>query len=190
MYGLVNQAIEDLVRHEFGAETWKRIKAKAGVEVEVFIGMEAYPDEITYDLVRAASEVLGLSAAEILEAFGTYWVRYTAREGYGELFQRAGNDLRTFLGNLDNLHAHVGLSFPHLSPPSFHCTAAGDDTLILTYHSKRKGLAPMVVGLVKGLAEKFDTPIGIVQTKHRGDDVDHDEFRITLLAGRSNDQQG
>lgn len=85
MYGLVNKAIEDLVCSSHGVETWGRIKSKAGVDIEVFVSSEGYPDELTYNLVGAASEVLGISSEEALHAFGEHWVLYSGREGYGEL---------------------------------------------------------------------------------------------------------
>ena len=59
MYGLVNKAVEELVVSNFGEDKWELIKSKAGVDVDVFISNESYPDSMTYDLVGAASEVLG-----------------------------------------------------------------------------------------------------------------------------------
>ncbi len=48
----------------------RAIKEKSGLDVEMFISNEGYPDDITYKLVGAASEVLGLPAEKILQAFG------------------------------------------------------------------------------------------------------------------------
>ncbi len=182
MYGLVNKAIEDMVCNNFGEDTWETIKQKADVDIDVFLSMDAYPDDVTHRLVRAATEVLGMSAAEILQAFGEYWVLYTAKEGYGEMLEMAGDNLPDFLQNLDNLHARVGLSFSQLKPPSFQCTHIHEDSLHLHYHSSRQGLAPMVIGLVKGLGKKFQTEIDITQTSSRGAGADRDEFSIDFKA--------
>jgi hypothetical protein len=84
MYGLVNKAIEDMVCDRFGEETWEEIKKKAQLDVDVFISMDGYPDDVTHRLVKAASEILAISSSEILQAFGEYWVLYTAKEGYGD----------------------------------------------------------------------------------------------------------
>ncbi|MEO1186428.1 MAG: heme NO-binding domain-containing protein, partial [Cyanobacteria bacterium J06636_27] len=65
---------------------------------------------------------------------------------------------------LDSLHSRVGVSFPKLQPPSFEAEELEDDTLNLQYHSTREGLAPMVVGLVKGLGKRFDTEVDITPT--------------------------
>ena len=78
MYGMVNKAIQDLVTFKFGEDKWMAVKRKAGVEIDSFISNDAYPDSLTYGLVGAASEVLGLSSDEILFAFGEFWVLDTA----------------------------------------------------------------------------------------------------------------
>src|SRR4051812_42345266 len=104
MYGMVNKAVEDLVTTRFGAAAWAAIKQRAGVEHEVFLSMDPYPDDITYRLVDAASDVLHLHTDAVLEAFGEYWTLYTAQEGYGEMFKLSGDTLLEFLLNLDELH--------------------------------------------------------------------------------------
>ncbi|CAA9418332.1 Soluble guanylyl cyclase beta 1 subunit [uncultured Leptolyngbya sp.] len=178
MYGLVNKAIEDMVCRQFGEATWKAIKQKAALEMDTFISMEGYPDDVTHKLVKAASEILGLSAADIMQAFGEFWVTYTAQAGYGEMLEMSGDNLPEFLENLDHLHARVGVLFPQLQPPSFDCTDQTEATLSLHYHSQREGLAPMVVGLVKGLGTRFDTAVEVTQTQSREAGADHDEFSI------------
>ncbi|MEC4814883.1 MAG: heme NO-binding domain-containing protein [Scytonema sp. PMC 1069.18] len=183
MYGLVNKAIQEMVCSRFGEDTWATIKHKADIDIDAFISMESYPDDITYQLVHAASLVLEISPQEILQAFGEYWVLYTATEGYGQMLEMAGNDLSEFLHNLDNLHSRVGLSFPNLTPPSFHCTDTGEESLELHYQSTRQGLAPMVVGLVKGLGTRFNTEVEIVQIQNRDEGCDRDEFSIKYKKG-------
>lgn len=178
MYGLVNKAIQDMVCSRFGEEIWKEIKQKADVGVDVFISMEGYPDDITHRLVKAASVVLGLSTSEIMQAFGEFWVKYTSEEGYGEMMDMSGDNLPEFLENLDNLHARVGVSFPHLQPPSFECSEMEENSLSLHYRSHREGLTPMIVGLVQGLGTRFDTEVEITQTQSRGDGAEHDEFLV------------
>ena len=56
MYGLVNKAVVDLVVSKFGEDTWNAIKKKAEVDIDVFVSMDGYPDELTYKLVGAASD--------------------------------------------------------------------------------------------------------------------------------------
>lgn len=183
MYGLVNKAIAQMVSTNYGEDTWQEIKQKAEVDVDLFLSMEGYPDDITHRLVKAASQVLGLSSAEIMSAFGQYWVQYTAQEGYGEMMAMSGDTLPEFLQNLDALHARVGVVFPKLQPPSFECEDVEEESLKLHYYSERQGLAPMVIGLVQGLGQKFDTEVEITQTHAREDEDDRDEFLVKYKSG-------
>jgi hypothetical protein len=178
MYGLVNQGVQDLVVQLGGDDLWVKIKEQAGVEVEAFVGMEVYPDEMTERLVLAASVTLGLSPAEVLRAFGKHWILYTGRKGYGAVFQTMGRTLPEFLGNLDAMHARLSLSMPYLEPPSFVCEQLETGRLRLEYWTHRVGLAPMIVGLVEGLAELFQLDVNVTQTVSKGDGADHDEFLV------------
>lgn len=181
MYGLVNKAIQDLVTDQFGADTWRRIAAKAGFTDGSFLSMESYDDSLTYGLVAAGAEILGQSGEQLLEGFGEFWIKYTASEGYGELLELFGGSFEEFLANLDAMHARVGLSMPHLSPPSFTFEPGDDGTHRLHYRSDRPGLAPMVTGLLRGLAERFRVEVDITHCPPDAE-ADHDVFLIRRCA--------
>ncbi|MFN8495809.1 MAG: heme NO-binding domain-containing protein [Caldilineaceae bacterium] len=181
MYGLVNRAIEELICTQFGEATWDMVKTKASLDIEAFVSMEPYPDEVTYKLVDAASHVLKLPAEMVLMTFGEYWTLYTAKEGYGELLKMSGHKLPEFLMNLDNLHTRVGLLYPHLQPPSFQCTEVTEHGMLLHYHSHRAGMASLVVGLLQGLGKMFAVKIKIEHIAKRGEDAEHDIFKLTYL---------
>jgi hypothetical protein len=183
MYGLVNQAIRDMIVVNHGEEVWTRVRRRAGVELEQFEGMEAYPDDLTHRLVMAASVELQADPHALLRAVGEFWVTYTASEGYGSLMNMAGSTLPEFLHNLDDLHARVGVNFPQLVPPSFDAEDQEEGSMHLHYHSKREGLAPMVIGLVEGLGGRFDTSVEVEQLACRSDGADHDVFAVRYGAG-------
>jgi hypothetical protein len=178
MYGLINKAIQDLVLSRFGEAKWNEICRKAAVSEADFVSMEKYPDETTYRLVGAASEVLNIPAAEVLELFGEYWTVYSAKAGFGHLLEFAGHNLVDFLRNLDNMHTRIALTFPKLDPPSFRVSDVTDSSLRLHYYSKRPGLAPLVIGMVKGLGKRFDTPVSTRLERPRGDGREYDEFLV------------
>jgi hypothetical protein len=178
MYGMVNRAIEDLVCEKFGEEAWEQIKAMAGVDVDLFVRNETYPDDVTYRLVGAASRVLGVNADIVLETFGEHWIVSTARDGYGELLDAAGKTLGEFLVNLPNFHSRVVLIFPKLNPPKFVCTEVEEESLRLHYHSHRPGLAPMVMGMMRGLGTMFETDVVTDMVADRAAGAEHDEFIV------------
>ena len=178
MYGMVNRALQGYIVDEFGQTNWEEIKAKAGINNETFVSMQPYPDEITYNLAKAATEVLNISISATLEGFGEYWVTYTAKEEYGDILKLCGKTLPEFLQNLDFLHSRMGMSFPAYKPPSFKCADLKEHSLRLQYFSQRPGLSPMVIGLVRGLGKMFDTPVQICLSQAKRPGLDFDEFLV------------
>ena len=179
MYGMVNKAVEDMVVRSHGEPVWEQIKARAGVDIDVFMSNESYSDDVTYNLVGAASEVLKVPAEEILIGFGEHWVLHTAQEGYGGLMSAGGKNLPEFLRNLPNFHSRVSMIFPKLNPPRFECSDITDRSLQLHYFSHRQGLAPFVVGLMQGLGKLFKTPVSVRLVKSVGQGAEHDVFEVT-----------
>jgi hypothetical protein len=171
---MVNAAIHALICSRFGEDAWDKIKARAGVQIEEFSRMSQYPDEVTYALVHAASEVLDLPPDDVMTAFGEFWVLYTGQVGYGHLFEMAGRSLREFLFNLDNLHSRVGQNFKDLVPPSFTFDDVSADTLRMHYHSHRAGLCPVVIGLLHGLATRFNSALAVEHPICARKGADHD----------------
>ena len=59
------------------------------------------------------------------------------------------------------LHFRIGNMMPHLVPPTFQVSNVTENSLTLTYISERKGLSPMVLGLIKGLGKILGSPCEI-----------------------------
>ena len=179
MYGLVNKAIQDLVCEKFGEDKWQEIKKLSGFEDDFFIGLQSYPDALTYTLVKNSSKVLGADASVVLEAFGEYWVLYTVNEGYGDMMELAGDNLPEFLNNLDMLHNRLNNIMPHLVAPQFSTRNETTNSIELEYRSHREGMAPMVVGLLKGLGQRFKLEnYKVKQTEHKVENNECDVFKI------------
>ncbi len=181
MYGLINSALQSMIREKFGDEQWNRVLEVSGVPEDSFLAMRSYDDAVTYDLAGAASEVLGAPVAACLEMFGEYWVLETASKTYGALMDAAGNDLVEFLNNMNALHDRITGTFVNYVPPEFQVESLDSDRHRIHYISKREGLTPFVVGLLKGLATRFDSRIEI----HAQETVpvtsgEHTVFEVTV----------
>ena len=166
MFGWINDCMEKLVISKYGIEKWHEIKSKAGCQVSDngFVRHQLYPDDSTVQLVVAASEILGLSVDEVLEAFGVFFMEFTRGEGFENLLQCQGSTLRTWLSNLNALHDHLESSFPPgMVKPVFWCEDDDNEEgcIIVHYYSKRGNLlVPLVVGLVKEVARfHFDVKV-------------------------------
>ena len=179
MYGLVNKAIEGLVIKNHGEDTWEKIKAAANVDCDLFVSNESYDDAVTYNLVTAASEVLAAPADQILEAFGQYWITDVASESYGYMMNAAGTTLSEFMQSLPNFHTRVAMIFPNLRPPRFEIADLEAHGLKLHYHSHRPGLQPFVVGLMKGLGQRYGNDVAVELLESVTTDPVHDIFQVT-----------
>ncbi len=161
MYGLINSALQNMIREKFGDEKWAEVLEKSGVPEDSFLTMRSYDDEITYKLAGAASEVLGAPVDACLEMFGEYWVLETASKSYATLMDASGNSLLEFLGNMNSLHDRITGTFLDYVPPEFMVENLEPPRHRIHYLSKRKGLVPFVDGLLKGLAIRFGAELEI-----------------------------
>lgn len=179
MYGMVNKLLIEALDNEYGREIWSEIEKRSGVDAGFYIGMEQYPDEITYNIVGAASEIVGISAEQLLEMFGKKWIEMTAKGEYGHYYAMADN-LFDFLENLDSMHQSLGAGLPELRPPSFTLSKLDNGSAQLQYMSDRPGLTSFVVGLIKGLADHYGQEITVAITAEKQSGADQDQFRISI----------
>ncbi len=178
MYGLVNQAVQSYVEGQWGEGVWRTVVASAQVEDPEFLTLESYPDSVTYAVVAAIALETGDSARTVLEGIGRVFTGYAASRGYADLLLATGGTFPEFVANLDRLHSQVAGTFPNFSPPSFRVTDLQPDALRLHYYSTRDGLAPLIVGLMHGVADRFALTLEIAHVVQRGRDADHDEFLL------------
>jgi len=190
MYGMINRGLQEMVLAQHGETGWQAICEKAGAKDTIFVRMDTYPDSLTFNIVGAASAVLGASAEELMRRFGKFWISYASNEGYGPLLDEAGDTLVEMLENLDELHFRLGNVFPlygtqkgfdKMMPPQFTVTDKTANRVLVHYRSKREGLAPMVVGLIEGLAERCGTTVKVAQVAQKSAGADHDSFEVEIL---------
>lgn len=179
MYGIVNKAIEDLVKANFGNEKWEIIKAHSGVDVDFFISNEPYNDDITFKLAGAVSEVMKMPIEDVLQAFGEWWVLKTGKEKYGGLMMAGGSNLKEFLINLPLFHNRIMLIYPKLTPPEFKVSDIQENSIHLHYFSKREGLQEFVRGLLSGLGKMYEVPVEIELLQSRNEGNHHEIFKIS-----------
>ncbi|MFM7320927.1 MAG: heme NO-binding domain-containing protein [Armatimonadota bacterium] len=160
MYGIINNAIAELVVEGFGEPVWRAIVDRAGVGASGYDLTRNYDDSETLRLVVAASDELGLPVAAVMETFGRWWVGYSERI-YGALLQLTGNDFAECLIKLDELHDRIRMAFPESRPPSFHADVRPGGDIVLHYRSEREGFSPIVTGILHGLAEKMGISLEI-----------------------------
>ena len=179
MYGIVNKAIEELVKANFGEEKWEKILDRSGIEEDFFISSESYDDDVTYKLAGAVSAEMGMTVGDVLIAFGEWWILKTGKEKYGGMMEAGGASLREFLINLPVFHNRVVLIYPKLTPPEFLVSNIEDQSIYVHYHSKRLGLQEFVRGLLSGLGKMYNTPTEIELIQSRDEGSTHEIFKVS-----------
>lgn len=154
MYGMVNKGLQAYVIAAYGEERWAALRLAGGAEPSAFVSMKPYADSVTYGLVGAVPEVLGVSAGAFLLELGRFWIGFVRERGYEDLLYLTGGDLLSALEGMDGLHARIQATFPELVPPSLRLERSAPPRL--HYRSERPGLTPFVEGLVLGLADFYE----------------------------------
>lgn len=178
MYGMIRNALRDLIVAHHGPSAWEAICRRAGQSPRSVLALDCFPDSDTFALVGAASQELETPAAKLLEAFGEHWIEYALRSGYRDYLDGIGDSLAEFLANLDDLHARITVMMPQLLPPQFAVRDLGDGSFELKYTSARHGLHPMVIGIVRGLARYKGREVRIELSRPRGPDETCDAFVV------------
>ncbi|XP_055381357.1 guanylate cyclase soluble subunit beta-1 [Condylostylus longicornis] len=176
----INSAMKKAVGGQKGIRTEEELKIidvkKAEVNMEgQFLVRQIYDDEITYNLIGAAVEILNIPADAILELFGKTFFEFCQDSGYDKILQVLGATPRDFLQNLDALHDHLGTLYPGMRAPSFRCTE-DNGKLILHYYSERPGLEHIVIGIVKAVASKLHgVEVDIEIIKRKGEPIEKED---------------
>jgi phosphopantetheine adenylyltransferase len=182
MYGMINDAIREMALVELREGEWNSICASLDIPMK-FGRMTTYDDAVTYQLVTAISETLGLPVDDLLKEFGKFWIQYAAKTHYGSLLKMFGSSFEECLNNLNFMHAHMGNSMPDLVPPTFVVQQETPETVLVHYTSKRPGLAPMVIGLLDGLAAYYGRTVNVTQIdeENAAEAQDTHKFLVNLL---------
>lgn len=181
MYGMIHQAARELAIRNLGEPAWEALLDEAGFEGRHFIGVEYYADADTMRLVGLISERLGLGIEDTLHEFGRFWVDFAGASAYGRVLQMAGDDLETFIMNLDRMHASIKSNMPKAALPGFEVVESSAEAIRVLYRSERRGLAPFVKGILSLVAERFGERVEINYAEFE-DGVLFDLARVTVDA--------
>jgi len=155
---MVHTAARDLVIKDHGIEIWENLLVNQGFNEAEFISGNVYKDERTIELVVALSKELNIEMSEMLKKFGYHWVDYSAKTSFGSVYKLYGEDVFTFLENLDRMHDAIEAAIPEARTPFFECVGRSDKHMDIIYSSHREGLTDFVEGLLNGVLNYFETP--------------------------------
>ena len=70
-------------------------------------------------LLWGFDSVSGVDLPAVLEIFGDYFLQYCLRHGYDKMLKTLGGNFKSFIQNLDSLHALLALTYKNIVAPSF-----------------------------------------------------------------------
>jgi Haem-NO-binding len=155
MYGMTHRALRQMMIDELGPAAWSRIERETATGPADLISLCVYDDSKTIALINASAAQLGLGFDEALRVFGRYWVQFAEASSFGPIMDFTGQDIVTFINNLDRMHRSVVLAMPDARVPSFALVEETRDRLLVRYRSDRTGLESFVIGLLEGLMDRL-----------------------------------
>lgn len=163
MKGTITNCLASLIEERFGAERWKAILGDAGIDARTAsvlrLPTSDVDDRVLTALLDSTCRNLGISLDEAADAFGKYWCCSYAPRLYHRIVDRLGSAREMILA-MDGIHVQVTSMLANARPPRFDCHWVDEDTLDVTYKSKRK-LLPIYIGLARGVGRYFGERLSV-----------------------------
>ena len=154
MKGTVLVCLQELITVKFGASVWERVLIRTGqTKYTLFAALSDVEDDLAIGLVMSVCAELNITLQQAADAFGDYWVNTYSPRLY-EGFYAKHTSSRTFLTDLNNMHARLTRSMPGARPPKFRFEWPDPDTLLMHYESHRP-LIDIAVGMTRALGTRF-----------------------------------
>lgn len=155
MYGMAHRALRQMMLDRMGPSVWAKVERETSTGPADLISLCVYDDSKTIALITASAAHLGMPVEETLRVFGRYWVQFAELSSFGPIMDFTGQDLVTFISNLDRMHRSVVLAMPDARVPSFELLSETRQDLVVRYRSDRTGLETFVIGLLEGVMDRM-----------------------------------
>lgn len=180
MHGLMNRAIQRFVTDTYGKEMWSEVASTAALGFETFELMLSYDPTVTESVINAASFELERTRNDLLEDLGHYLVTHPNSEAIRRLMRFGGATFEGFLDSLEDLPDRSRLALPDKTFPPLTLHQVGQGNYILLVHAELEGIAHMVMGALRGMADDYGAlatiePRGRFKGAERLTIVVHDE---------------
>jgi len=156
VYGMIHRGVRAMVIDQLGEEAWQATERKLGIGPTELISGMTYEDSLTIEIIAEAAARLNLDVEDCLLDFGRYWIKFADRGSFASVMDFTGQDLPTFIANLDRMHLAIATAMPMAQVPSFTLLSSSPGRLVVEYRSVRTGLEKFVIGLFQGLMDRFD----------------------------------
>ncbi|XP_065668357.1 guanylate cyclase soluble subunit beta-1 isoform X3 [Hydra vulgaris] len=177
MFGFFINGFEKFITSKYGEDCWVNIRMEAGVFEDSFDEKMVYDDNMIFEIIDAACEILDLEEEELHEEFGECYFSHCLASSHGKLLKALGGSLYDFLSNIDSLHDHLCASYAGIKIPTFRVKPdASSRSISVNYYSDRNDFEYVTKGIIKAAAKilfKLEVDIETVY------DADSIKFLIT-----------
>jgi hypothetical protein len=158
MKGIVFNLLEEVVRQQFGEDTWDDL-VDAAEASGAYTALGSYSDAEIVGLVGAASKVLDKPPREVLRWFGRSAMPLMA-ERFPTLFEPYRSSRDFILSVNSVIHPEVRKVYVGAACPYIDLREEADGTLTVGYRSARR-MCGLAQGFMEGAAAHFGDTIAI-----------------------------
>lgn len=160
MKGVVFVGFFELVEKQFGYEMVDRLIEACDLESEgIYTAVGTYDHSEIVKLVSKLSEFTEIPVPDLLKTYAKFFGNNHLRKY--EAFYKEANDTFSFLESIDgHIHVEVRKLYPDAELPKFESLRVDDQTLELTYISKRK-MSDFAEGLIEDTIDYYKEKINI-----------------------------
>jgi hypothetical protein len=178
MHGLTNRAIQCFVIDRYGPEKWAECAHVADIGFSDFESMLIYDDELTTQILDAASAVLNRPRFELMEDLGTYLVSHPNTESLRRLLRFGGVTFVEFLHSLNELPDRARLAVSDLDLPELDLRDQAATEFSLTCKSSIAGAGHVFIGILRTMADDYGA---LVILEHLGVSKGGETISISLV---------
>lgn len=172
MKGVITLCLKEVVQEKHGPDKWGDVIAQAGYDKEpTLLPISDVKDELFFNLLDAATNVLELPRNQVLENLGEYWVTTYSQKIYKPYYETA-ESAKELLSQMDKIHKSVTQNSRGASPPRFDYHWENDKCLVMTYKSSR-GMIDYMAGTIKGVGKLFNENLTVTK-------LDEDQIKVVF----------
>lgn len=177
MKGIVFIELHKLIENTWGPEYLEELIDKVELESGgIYTGVGYYDSAEVVALVTQISKDKNIPANDLVKIFGQHMGNFFI-EHHNHYFAEAGNTFE-LLKSIDN-HIHVDVKKIHADAdlPTFSFEQVDDNTLILTYRSKRD-MATLAEGLIEATATHYNENVTIERERIDDPQMNCEKFTV------------
>ncbi len=180
MHGMINRGLQCYIRDIHGVDVWEETCEQAKLPHYNFESMLTYDDATTEGLLSSFGALVGRQRDEILEDFGVYMVSDDALSTVRRLLKFGGRNYVEFLQSLNFVYDRAKLAVPGLDIPMMELVTHGPCRFTLYARFQKRGFGVTLLGLLRALADDYNTLISIEHSRRKLKHLDEDIFNIEL----------